>query len=320
MSQYNTFKKSNIYLSDSFENEFITFSNKYNFDKKSYDLDNSFLSIDYFILSEKINDKPNNYDESFNHNNIEDLIKPSQSNFDFSKQIEKSKQIQKQISINIIPKEYHNTIKTTMSRTKVENNINNENKINNAFPKEKKKKSEKKFLGRKRKGNNEKREHTKFKEDNKIRKIKSHFTKFIYRYLDPNISDKNKKLLKMKKCINEDIGREFNMSLMKMTLRELFIKFSKLNKGEKYISKLIDEIFKNCDQAEINKKLNKTYIEVLDIMKNNYLNEFKEEILKKEIKNGKNEIKAKEYVDKLVALLYGFKNWFDDKIPRKTKK
>ena len=318
--QYNnSLRKNNKYLADIHKNEFISFPNKYNFEKKFSDFDKSILSVDDFISSEKINDRTNNHDETLNVDNIEELIiKPSQSNFDLSKQIEKSKQIQEQ-NINIILKEFQNTFKSTTSRTKVKNNINNDN-IKYFFPEKEKKESEKKILGRKRKGDNEKREHTKFKEDNKIRKIKSHFTKFIYRYLDPNISDKNKKLLKMKKCINEDIGKEFNMNLMNMTLREILIHFSKLNKEEIDVSELIDEIFKKCDQEQINKKLNESYIKVLKIMRDNYLNEFKKEILDEELIHGENEINANKYVEELTVSLFKYEKWFCDKIGRKSKK
>ena len=84
--QYNnSLRKNNKYLADIHKNEFISFPNKYNFEKKFSDFDKSILSVDDFISSEKINDRTNNHDETLNVDNIEELIiKPSQSNFDLS--------------------------------------------------------------------------------------------------------------------------------------------------------------------------------------------------------------------------------------------
>ena len=313
MSQYDELKKYNNNLPYVHEDEFGFCTNKQNIEKKFFDPDKNIPSIDDFTSSVEMNYKYKLNFETFKGEYINVYtIKHYQSNYEFTKQIEPSEVTLEQ---NKISEVFQN--KSTSSDTEIENNIKIENDTNNIFFKEKNKNEEKKNLGRKRKRDDEKGKHTKSTADNKIRKIKSHFTKFIYYYL--NISDKNKKLLKMKKCINEDIKKQFNMDLMNMTLREMLIKYTKSKKGEIYISQLINEIFKYRVQEE-KIKLNKTYIAVLKIMRDNHLDQFKAQILKEELDRGENKEKAINYVNELVIQLLNYENWFYDKKGRESKK
>ena len=314
MSQYDELKKYNNNLPYALEDEFGFCTNKQNLEKIFFGQDKNIPSVDDFSSSIEMNYKYKFYDETFKGEYINEYtIKLYQSNYEILKPMEPSEVILKQ---NIISEVFQN--KSTSSDTKIENNRKIENDINNIFFKEENNNNkENKKLGRKRKLDHEIGEHTKSKADNKIRKIKSHFTKFIYYYL--NISGKNKKLLKMKKCINEDIRKQFNMDLMKMTLREILIKYTKSKEGEIYISQLINEIFKYRVKEEKD-KLNKSYIEVLIIMRDNYLNQFKRDILKEELDRGENKEKAIEYVNELVIQLSNFEKWFSNKIGIKSKK
>ena len=308
--QINKLKKDN----DIHENEFVINTNKQNFKKKYFE-DNDVPSFGEYLPFVNSDDECNLYDKYFDDGDVGELtVKPCQSNYEIAKRIEKS--AQEKIKI-IFPKAFNFTFKSTSSHTDNEMDIKSENNTIDKYFQEKKIFKEKKKLGRKTKRDHEEGEHTKFKADNKIRKIKSHFTKFIYSYL--GIFDKNKKLLKMKKCINEDIRKQFNMDLMKMTLREMLIKYTKSKEGEIYISQLINEIFKYRVKEEKD-KLNKSYIEVLIIMRDNYLNQFKRDILKEELDRGENKEKAIEYVNELVIQLLNFEKWFSNKIGRKSKK
>ena len=314
MSQYDELKKYNNNLPYALEDEFGFCTNKQNLEKIFFGQDKNIPSVDDFSSSIEMNYKYKFYDETFKGEYINEYtIKLYQSNYEILKPMEPSEVILKQ---NIISEVFQN--KSTSSDTKIENNKKIENDINNIFFKEENKNKENKKLGRKRKLDHEIGEHTKSKADNKIRKIKSHFTKFIYSYL--GIFDKNKKLLKMKKCINEDLRKEFNMNLMKMTLREMLIKFNKSDKGEVYISQLINEVFKYRDQKEIDEKLNKTYIEVLEIMRKNHLDKFKADILTEELERGENEEVANDYANELVKQLKEYEEWFTEKKERNSKK
>ena len=51
-------------------------------------------------------------------------------------------------------------------------------------------------------------------------------------------------------------------------------------------------------------------------MRNNHLQEFRDEIFNKEVKCGESEEIAKEYVNGLVKLLFNYENWFRRKTPR----
>jgi len=309
--QINKLKKNN----DVHENEFVINTNKH-FEKKCFE-ENNIPSFGEYPPSVDLDNKYNLCDKYFNDGDASELtVKPFQSNFEIVEPMENSDAFDEKIK-NIIQKEFNFTFNSTSSRTKNEIDAKSENNIN-IYLKEEKINKEKKNLGRKRKGEHEEREHTKFKPDNKIRKIKSHFTKFIYSYL--GIFDKNKKLLKMKKCINEDLGKKFNMNLMKMTLREMLIKFNKSDKGEVYISQLINEVFKYRDQKEIDEKLNKTYIEVLEIMRNNHHDKFKADILTEELERGENEEVANDYANELVKQLKEYEEWFTEKKERNSKK
>ena len=309
--QINKLKKDN----DIHENEFVINTNKQNFKKKYFE-DNDVPSFGEYLPFVNSDDECNLCDKYFDDGDVGELtVKPCQSNYEIAERIEKS--AQEKIKI-IFPKAFNFTFKSTSSHTDNEMDIKSENNTIDKYFQEKKIFKEKKKLGRKTKREHEEGEHTKFKADNKIRKIKSHFTKFIYSYL--GIFDKNKKLLKMKKCINEDLGKKFNMNLMKMTLREMLIKFNKSNKGEAYISQLINKVFKYRDQTEIDEKLNQTYIQVLNIMRNNHHDKFKADISTEELERGENEEVANDYANELVKQLKEYEEWFTEKKERNSKK
>ena len=55
-------------------------------------------------------------------------------------------------------------------------------------------------------------------------------------------------------------------------------------------------------------------------MRNEYLDEFKEFVLKKQIKSGENEETAKMHIEQVVDLLFRYENWFNTRIPRCIRK
>ena len=93
-------------------------------------------------------------------------------------------------------------------------------------------------------------------------------------------------------------------------------RYSNSEKGKDYNAKLIKEIFEKNKEIKTIKILNTSYIEYLDFMRNNHLQEFRDEIFNKEVKCGESEEIAKEYVNGLVKLLFNYENWFRRKTPR----
>ena len=198
--------------------------------------------------------------------------------------------------------------------------------ISNSLPENTITITKKKMLGRKCKRNTEERKHNKFFEDNKMRKIKSYFLKFIPQYVNSSLSPDHQKFLKIGKKVNEELKKEYNIDLMKKSLNEIFTespingRYSNLKNGQNYNAELAEKIYREGIEIKAIERLNKTYIEVLDIMRKNYLEQFKEDILRKEIKNGEDEEIAKDYVNQLVKLLFIYESWFKLKTARENKK
>ena len=221
------------------------------------------------------------------------------------------------------------------SLAKMEEDIINKSSENNIFQENNlflddfiapEKKEPKKLLGRKTKFDTEEREHSKFKEDNVMRKIKSHFFKFIPEYVNLSLPPEHKKFLKIDKGVNQELKRDFNVELMKKTIGDIFTenticgRYSETKNGENYNAELVEEIYRNNEELEAIEKLKQTYKQVLDYFRINHFQKFIDEMYNKQIKSGENEANAQRYVDLLTNLLTNYESWFTDKSPRGPKK
>lgn len=228
---------------------------------------------------------------------------------------------------NKLQTENKHTANTSLVKKDEENIVNSINNIISIdiLPKTEKKEP-KSFLGRKTKGDTEEREHSKFKEDNQMRKIKSYFLKYIPDYVNSSLSFVHKRFLKIDKKVNQELKKDFNVELMDKKLKDIFIEFpicgrySEAKNGENHNAELIKEIYENNEETEAIEKLEQTYIQVLDCFRKNNLEKFRDDILNKEIKNGEKESRAKMYVNQLVKLLFNYESWFTDKSARGPKK
>lgn len=228
---------------------------------------------------------------------------------------------------NKLQTENKHTANTSLVKKEEENIVNSINNIVtiDILPKTEKKEP-KSFLGRKTKGDTEEREHSKFKEDNQMRKIKSYFLKYIPDYVNSSLSFVHKRFLKIDKKVNQELKKDFNVELMDKKLKDIFIEFpicgrySEAKNGENHNAELIKEIYENNEETEAIEKLEQTYIQVLDCFRKNNLEKFRDDILNKEIKNGEKESRAKMYVNQLVKLLFNYESWFTDKSARGPKK
>ena len=224
------------------------------------------------------------------------------------------------------------TTKTLGKKTK--RTTNEEEKTNNY-------KEKTSLQGRKKKEEKDKGNHTKFSEDNMMRKIKSYFLNFCHNLLNESISDKNLQFLKLNSLINENLKKEFNLNLLNTKIKDLY-QFSKISSKyrkqakefsdkNKYIIEKINE-----DNVEIQtiKILDLTYkelfnifrrqildinldlkmkikdITLLDNQKYKNINLFFDEIFRQEINKNETKENIDIYINNIKDLCMNYESWF----------
>ena len=282
-----------------------------------------------FSLENSINE---NFEKNFSQNQINNLSDNPMNDILSSSQIYENVGFEFDFDLNNIqelPKDQNNNeekdnqvfTSTKITFPKIANKINDNKEIINIILEESKNenKNNGKKLGRKRK--NEEREafHTKDRDDNQMRKVKTYIMNFILDYLNKSIVYNRKKFLKINKNVNECLRKDFNMSLMQMTIKDIFVQ-NKINetyndfKKERNLNQdLIKEIFEKNEDIETIKILNMKYIDLVIIYRTEFLNQFISDLTKKEIRaEGKKE-KVESYVEQLKYLLLNYEDWFEQK-------
>ena len=177
-------------------------------------------------------------------------------------------------------------------------------------------------LGRKRRSDEREAYHTKYRSDNMMRKIKTYFMNFVHNYLNESLTFSHKTFLKINKKVSENLRKDFNMSLMQMTIKEIYEqhsineKYSDYKKGRNINQALIKEIFEKNKDIETIKILNSKYIDLIIVLKTKFLDKFSSELIEKEIKLGENKDDALMYVNELKDLLINYEEWFEKKSGR----
>ena len=177
--------------------------------------------------------------------------------------------------------------------------------------------------GRKKKEVKEKGDHTKFKDDNMMRKIKCHFFNHINYILNDSLKNKSLCFLKLDNFINENLKRDYNVELMHRTIKDIYM-ISKISnkykkKNNENNKKLVEKIYLENIESDTIKILNKTYYELFTELIKDKLDEFCGEILKKEEKNGLPHEQTITFSDKMKNLCINYKEWFETKIGRGGK-
>ena len=171
--------------------------------------------------------------------------------------------------------------------------------------------------GRKKKEVLDKGNHTKFIDDNMMRKIKCHFFNNVNNILNDSLIDKSKTFLKLDNFINENLKRNYNMELMNKTFKDIYQNSKISNKYKKKNDEnnrqLIEKIYLEKKEIETMKILDKTYIQLFDELIENKLDEFCAEILKKEEKNGLPYEQSSIFLEKMKKLCNNYKSWFESK-------
>ena len=134
--------------------------------------------------------------------------------------------------------------------------------------------------------------HSKDSGDNIIRKIKSFLFKNLLKKLNDSLKDTNDIFYPLETELNENINKEFNEQLLKMSISDIFenTKLNKTNENKKDVhKKLIQKIKedKNTYQETLS-ILSMSFQAFLTKIRNEEKEEFLEEIKKKEEKNKSN--------------------------------
>ena len=212
------------------------------------------------------------------------------------------------------------TTKTNLVTKKQEEK--NEIIIPNLIQEEKKAKSKdllKKKKGRKNKEDNLKSDddtaHTKKKEDNIMRKIKTHLIEFIVKLLNDSLKDKTKKFYKIDKSISENLKRDFNLALLQRTLEDIFLNTDINGRYKNYSNEaLIKKIKEENIEEKTIELLSLEFIEVIYKIQDEYLEEYLESIKNKEIKEINIENSSvNEYMESLKKIFFGYEAWFKNK-------
>ena len=128
--------------------------------------------------------------------------------------------------------------------------------------------------------------------------------------------------LKINKKVSENLRKDFNMSLMQMTIKEIYEqhsineKYSDYKKGRNINQALIKEIFEKNKDIETIKILNSKYIDLIIVLRTKFLDKFSSDLIEKEIKLGENKDDSLMYVNELKDLLINYEEWFEKKSGR----
>ena len=183
--------------------------------------------------------------------------------------------------------------------------------------------SNKNNRGRKKKDATYKGNHTKFTDDNMMRKIKCHFFNHINTRLNNSLIDKKESFLKLDNLINENLKKDFNMELMSKTIKDIYqnSKISNKYKNKKNDSnkELVEKIYTENKEIETIKILDKTYYELFSELMQNNMDKFCNEIINKEEKNGLPHEQSSSFLEKMKILCINYKDWFERKRGRERK-
>ena len=214
------------------------------------------IYIDYNLLFNKNNQLKNDIDKS-------DYEKQFTNNYEEEKNNEDQ---DKETKLQINSSDICNNIIST-------NNSIFNNQKNKFFNIDKQSKPPK--LGRKSKRENSYGKHTKFGDDNIIRRIKVKFIDSSLNYINEQFKNKNLKLLKIVGNQAKEINKNKNLLWLKKTMKEVFyedISKKTYNSNKNYNRELIDKIYFENDEKKVIKLLNLT---VNDFLKFLYCSDIK---------------------------------------------
>lgn len=291
-------------------------------------LDNS-ESIQDQLDNDSLNNFNLNYEKHQDLDNIFDWKKENYIKDDFGIEENTYRSVYQNQNLKFKENITHNNLNNITKPNTITFKV--EKKIENCFQKNEDclKSQELNALGKKRGrktkkfSKNFKSNHNKFTEDNIMRKIKTNLLEFIVYKLNSSLLDKKKKFLKIDKTLSENLNRDFNVKLNKRTLSDIFANTPIIKKykriGDKYFNAyLIKLILDENKEKETIKLLNLTFIEMINLIREEHLSEFLDNIENKE--KDIDDSYSNEYMKDLKKILMDYNNWFTQKRGRVRKK
>ena len=165
----------------------------------------------------------------------------------------------------------------------------------------------------------EKEVHSKNKEDNLMKKIRTHLFEFIVILLNNSLIDKTYEFHKIDKEVSQNLKKDFNLTLNKRTLLDIF-KNEEMNRRYKKFSNraLIEKLSREKKEVETLKLLNLNFLQIYELIKNNYLEHYLNTIEQKE--NSLFNLNKDEYLQSIRTLFLGYEDWFINKKGRNREK
>ena len=161
--------------------------------------------------------------------------------------------------------------------------------------------------------------HSKNKEDNKMRKIRTHLIRYIVILLNDSLKDKSYKFHKIDKLVLENLKIEYNLKLNQRTLLDIFSKEKICERYKNYSNEyLIKKLLKEQIEKDTLNLLKLKFIEMINIIKKEYLDEFLDTIKQKE--NERKNSNIEEYMESLREIFLRYEDWFKNKKGRNREK
>ena len=155
-----------------------------------------------------------------------------------------------------------------------------------------------------------------------MKKIKAGLNGFKVDLLNNSLEDKSYKFHKIYKSVSENLQRAYNLELNQRILSNIF-KEEKVNgRYAKYSNAyLVNKILEEQKELETIKLLNLKYIEMVNLIQENYLDEFLASIKEKEKKEITNDNQnIDEYMESIKEIFLRYEDWFMNKKGRIRKK
>ena len=164
--------------------------------------------------------------------------------------------------------------------------------------------------------------HSKHKEDNKMKKIKARLNDLQVDLLNNSLEDKSYEFHKIDKSVSENLQRAYNLELNQRILSKIFEEEKVNGRYAKYSNAyLVNKILKEQKEFKTIKLLNLKYIEMVNLIQENYLDEFLASIKEKEKKEITNDNQnIDEYMESIKEIFLRYEDWFMNKKGRIRKK
>ena len=165
--------------------------------------------------------------------------------------------------------------------------------------------------------------HSKFSDDNIMKKIKARISEYLIEKLNESLRNKSYQFLKFDTELSEYLKQDFNLKLLERTISDIVLntKIRKKYKNKKECNKiLLDKIIKENREIKTINLLNLKFIDFINYIRynNDNLEDFLEKIKTKE-KNNK-DLDLDKYMQKLEKLFFNYEIWFKNKSGRNSKK